>query len=212
MHAIQSRYAGEMLILGNHDPKLGACLDTIAVALHPSFDRLKMLPADYSRMSCIQASLTVRDFLVAQGIRAIVAPVRLIVTITQLDKPQIVYTIGQPENHAPKGGEWKGHLITLCDGGFLIDTTLYRTTELQPKRILAMAAVPAASGPLLAHMAAAGEGFKVDIGWIRTPANMGWTIGDSKNTARFRATVVKALLREHARRHHEKNAASSVAV
>lgn len=194
MHVMPSRTVGDLLILGNPGAKLGAGLEVIAGSLHSSFDELRMLPADYSRMSCIQAAMTARDFLNACGINSIVVPVQLVVTVVQPNKPRIIYTIGQAGNHMPEGEEWKGHLVTLCDG-FLIDPALYRTVEIQPVPLLAMAAIPASNTPLLARMNAAGDGFSVEISWLHTAGNIGWKVGNNKRTAQVRAVVVKKMLK-----------------
>lgn len=189
----QSRTVSDLVVVGKPAAKLSAALEVIGRSLHATFDQFKALPADYSRMSCIQSALTTRDYLKACGIKSIVVPVRLVMLITQLGQKQIEYTIGQVEHSPAVVDIWRGHLVTLCDG-FLIDAALYRAARIQPRKLVPMAAVPASRGPSLAQLSAQGPDFRVDINWSHTPANTGWMDFDDTRTAILRGLVIKKML------------------
>lgn len=190
MSVPQIRQIGDMLIVGLPPPPLMAAIETLALHIHPLFDRDPRTRRGGSKECCVLCALTARDFLARMGFDARVAPVAAV-----LRTEQLTVGVGMPGSAAPSG-KWAGHLVALA-GGYLIDLALYCARRPNWSFIRGMVALPVAGTvpnkinglPVLA-------GFNVDrtfsAAWLANDANTGWQAAPDTECS-LREPVVAAL-------------------
>jgi hypothetical protein len=119
---------GDMLVVGEHEPKLIKALAVIAGVLHPAYNDLEdRRKIDSSKESCLFSSLVARDFLVAVGYAdATVRPCTLVARAERDGKEVWSLGIGLVgEREIPE--KFNGHAaVVIPSKNILIDVTLYQ--------------------------------------------------------------------------------------
>lgn len=197
---------GDMLVLGNYQPKLLKALAVIADTIHPAFAAQGRNSTD----KCILVSHAARDFLCKLGFDAHVRSVSCIMRSFSGDTELHSLTIGAPP--AAYGatqptvvpGHWDGHLVVTCPAErLLLDCTLGQAIRPQWNGALApMMALPLEKQlrqrPVFGMPRITGAEFTDDPGftfwimWLDRAGNNSWRkTGDTEPWRRD--MVVRAL-------------------
>jgi hypothetical protein len=196
---------GDMHVLEPYPPaKLLKALAVIADTMHASFDADPGIKLFYSRRGCVLSSLTVRDFLVQLGFKAIVRPVATVIWAERDGKMLHSLAIGAPHDKRTLPESWKGHLVVtvkfpLAGTEFLVDTTLYQCRRPQWPALPGMLALPVATKPVrgwwgLDLFASATMGEDVLIAWFDHPKNKSWSRGPDGRDPYRRAPTTRRLI------------------
>lgn len=206
---------GDMMVVGMPDAKLVKALAVIADGLHQFYAMVPWMKPNHSKVSCILASLTVRDFLFRIGITdAEVAPCMFAIRARQGEVELHTLGIGDPDwrearTEAAKGKKaagWKGHLVVkLPRHNYLIDTTLFQAKRQHWSDLPGMMAVPLQLAdpdmrfygmPPISGMILDDDetGTTLDILWLDQRRNKFWRTAPDGKDKRRRQAVISALV------------------
>lgn len=196
---MQVRRRGDMAIVGAPPEPLLRCIEMIASALHPAFDRHPWTTEGRSKRSCVQSSLVVRDYLRNQGLSAEVLPVAFLVRALRNGSQTLLHKSGIDSMRRSRGPTWEGHLVVTCSG-FMIDCTVFQFQHSECASLPGMISCPIAADlkpvlgiPPIARAAGTdGPGHIYQAVWLPTPENTGWAAGDAASLA-VRCAVLKTL-------------------
>lgn len=183
-------------------PRLLKGLCVLAAHLHPFFDEEPWMLPDFTKQSCVLASLAARDFLRKIGCRAEVASVYLTIVVRNLDG-STGHSLGVGDHKALglAGGswdetlKWSGHLVVSCDG-WLFDPTLYQCQRPAWPKLPGMIALQTASDEMwLAGLQLEGPPLTrgIEVIWRDQSANKGWRVGADCAKSRRVKTVAKLV-------------------
>ena len=203
---------GDLLIVGEPPLKFIKALGVIAIALHPSFD--KIVTPGKSKESCVLCSLTVRDFLWKAGFKdARVVTVYTAIRAVGVDGVEIhSLGVGDHNGTVPTLGgrtlkdtpeRWSGHMVVEVPSvGYMVDTTMFNMKRPAWPDLPGMIATPIERDGVtrsfgLDHLACIrteiDDGVQLMLWWLVQP-NERWR--DAPDTERHRRlSVVKAMLR-----------------
>jgi hypothetical protein len=124
---------GDMMVVGEFEPKMMKALAVIASRLHEAYDGLPDRRKEgNSKESCLFSSLAVRDFLVGIGYKD--ATIRPCTMVCRADRNGFeVHSLGIGVPGDPDNPEkYNGHAVVIVpSAGILIDVTLYQAIRPQ---------------------------------------------------------------------------------
>jgi hypothetical protein len=197
---------GDMSVMGAPSVKLLGALAAISEVLHPEFAKQDGGSyGEFSKDSCVLASLTVREFLYDIGYTR--AEVRPVMTILRARRGGVeLHSLGIGVTDQPdieRKGRWIGHMVAVIpEEGWLIDTTLFEAASRAAWKgaIGGMAAVALETEklftrnlPVLAQYAVRNGETTFQCLWMDNPTNKRWRgVGDA-NRRHWRTPVAKAM-------------------